>query len=260
METITLQLIKDTLSKNAFQSESVPQIHIGRYIVDIENEMPETEGWVRRPLGLGGPMALILRSKNHLFRDASISLQRMLLREAVTEAQNSSLSVLKGRKWPLRRVSEAIVSCLLSKVPEGQTCAWNEMCFAAICEMENIQIILVNVEKQEISFAPRDISLWKRDNNIYAMSTCGQWLFAPVNIESESEAWPAKEMGELLSTMEDAKWKINWPIADGTMESLREILEEAGLVVEGRLKKDELARRAGRTNAIRLLSKWFLEK
>lgn len=260
METITLQSIKDALSKNAFQSESVPQIHIGRYIVDIDNEMPETEGWVRRPLGLGGPMALILRSKNHLFRGASVSLQKVLLREAVTEAQNSSPSVLKGRKWPLRRVSEALASCLSSKVPEGQTCAWNEMCFAAICEMENIQIILVNVEKQEISFAPTDLSLWKRDNDIYAMSTCGQWLFAPVNAETESEAWPAKEIGGWLSKMEDAKWKISWPIADGTMEELRTTLEDAGLAVEGRLKKDELARRAGRTNAVRLLSKWFLEK
>jgi hypothetical protein len=60
--------------------------------------------------------------------------------------------------------------------------------------------------------------------------------------------------------MEDANWSIAWPIAEGTMEELREILEDANVPVQGRMKKDEMARRAGKAGAISLLSKWVESK
>jgi len=252
---ITLEDLKDVFRKNPFQSECVPHIQIERYVADVDNEIPEEEGWFRRPLGIGGPMAVVLRYKNHMFRGGSIALQKVLLREAITESQNDSPTLLKGRKWPLRRVSEALSSCLGSKIPEGQTSAWNEMCYGAICEMEQIQIMIIDTDTKTIAFSPEDVRNWKRDSPTYAMSKDGQWLFAPCN--AESEAWPASKIGLWISKMEAANWKIVWPLAEGTMEQMREILEEAGLPVEGRLKKEELARRAGRTGGVKLLSGWI---
>ena len=252
--TISLEDLKEVFRKNPFQSECVPHIQIERYVADVDNEIPEEEGWIRRPLGIGGPMALILRSKNHMYHGGSAALQKVLLREAITESQNNSPALLKGRKWPLRRVSEALSSCLNSKIPEGQTSAWNEMCYSAICEMEQIQIMIIDTDTKTIAFSPSDIRNWKSNSPIYAMSKDGQWLFAPCN--AESEAWPVSKIGLWISDKEANSWKINWPIAEGTMEQMRDILEEAGLPVEGRLKKEELARRTGKTGAIKLLSGW----
>jgi hypothetical protein len=38
MEVITLQSLQETFKKNSFQSECVPQIQIGRYVADVDNE------------------------------------------------------------------------------------------------------------------------------------------------------------------------------------------------------------------------------
>ena len=250
---ITLENLREVFGKNRFQSECVPHIQIEHHVTDIDNEAREEEGWIRRPLGPGGPMALVLRYKNYLFRSASLPLQKSLLREAVTETQNNVPSILKGRKWPVRRVAEALSSCLGNKVPEDAKCAWNELCFAAICELEHIQIMIIDPELKTIRFSPEDIRVWKRDEPIYAMSNDGRWIFCE---DGESEMWASQGLGAWFSKMVDAGWKISWPVADGTMESLREIIENAGIAVEGRVKKEELARKAGHTAAVALLASW----
>ena len=250
---ITLENLREVFGKNKFKSECVQHIQIEHHVTDIDNEVREDEGWIRRPLGPGGPMALVLRYKNYLFRSASIALQKSLLREAVTETQNIVPTILKGRKWPVRRVAEALSSCLGNKVPEDAKCAWNELCFAAICEIEHIQIMVIDPELKTIRFSPEDIRVWKRDEPIYAMSNDGRWIFCE---DGESEGWSSQGLGAWFSKMTDAGWKISWPVADGTMESLREIIENAGIAIEGRIKKEELARKAGHTAAIALLASW----
>jgi hypothetical protein len=252
---ITIENLREVFGKNKFQSECVPHIQIEQHVTDTDNDVRESEGWIRRPLGPGGPMAIVLRYKNYLFRSGSLPLQKSLLREAITDAQNTAPSILKGRKWPVRRVAEGLTTCLSNKVPEDAPfgCAWNELCFATICEMEHIQIMVIDAEAKTIRFSPDDIRVWKRDVPIYAMSNDGRWLFCE---DSESETWCARSLGLWFSKMVDSGWKISWPIAEGTMESLRDIIENAGLAVEGRIKKDELARKAGHTAAIALLGSW----
>lgn len=252
---ITLENLREVFEKNKFKSECVAHIQIEQHVTDTDNDVREDEGWIRRPLGPGGPMALILRYKNYLFRSASPALQKSLLREAVTDAQNITPSILKGRKWPMRRVAEALTSCLGNKVPEDArfSCAWNELCFAAICELEHIQIMVIDPEAKTIRFSPEDIRVWKREEPIYAMSNDGRWIFCQ---DSETETWSSRSLGSWFSKMIDAGWKVSWPIAEGTMEALREIVEEAGVAVEGRIKKDELARKAGHAAAIAMLGAW----
>jgi hypothetical protein len=58
--TITLKELRDTFRKNQFQSECVPHIQIEQHVTNTDNDVREDEGWIRRPLGPGGPMALIL--------------------------------------------------------------------------------------------------------------------------------------------------------------------------------------------------------
>ena len=114
--TITIETLKDIFRKNNFKDEVLPPIRIEPQTFDIDNNTVEDEGWIRRPLGVGGPMAVILRANNYMFRSGTSALQRVLLREAVTEAQDKAQvsSILKGRKWPARRVSEALSACLLT--------------------------------------------------------------------------------------------------------------------------------------------------
>ena len=252
-QQFTFENLKDIFTKNKFQSECVPQIQIEQHVSDRDNAVKEEEGWIRRPLGPGGPMALVLRVKNYLYRTATQPLQKGILREAITDAQNDAVEVLKGRRWPARRVSEALSSCLGYKIPEDAKSAWNDLCYAVVCELGEIQIMILDPEHKVLAFAPEDLRLWKRNVPIYAMSMDGRWIFCGGD---EDESWNPSMLGAWISKMSDAGWKIDWPMAEGTMESMREVLEDAGVPVEGRLKKDELARRAGKTAAIRILADW----
>ena len=246
---VTLDNLKNIFGKNAFKTEKPKEIRIEPQTLDGDNQTVEDEGWVRRPLGCGGPLAVALRIKNYLFRDGSAAAQKVMLREAVTEAQGLAPSVLKGRKWPARRVAEALSNCLLASDK------WNELTYASVCALNDIQILIVDTDKKTVSFAPEDPRLWKRNTSTYMMSKDGSWLFAR---PGDDESWSAVAVGNWISDREAAGWKIEWPLAEGTMEALREILEDAGLAIEGRLKKDELAKRAGRTQAIKHFSSWAL--
>ena len=249
--TITIETLKDIFRKNNFKDEVLPPIRIEPQTFDIDNNTVEDEGWIRRPLGVGGPMAVILRANNYMFRSGTSALQRVLLREAVTEAQDKAQvsSILKGRKWPARRVSEALSACLLTSDK------LNEMSYATVCALENIQLIIVDVEGRELTFSPEDVRNWRQDAPIYLISKDSRWIFSH---SVEEDAWPHNRVGAWLSKMEVAGWKVNWPVGSGTMEELREILDEAGVTVEGRMKKDELIKKVGRVQGITLFASWSL--
>lgn len=248
--SITIDTLKTILSKNAFKNESPPNIRIVPTTFDASNVTVEEEGWIRRPLGVGGPMAVALRSNNYLFRDSSTGAQKVLLREAITEAQNIAPSTLKGRKWPARRVAESLSNCQRSSE------SWNELTYASVCALHEIQILVIHTEKKQITFAPEDPRMWKRDIPIYMMSKDGAWIFS---YSEDDDAWPASRIGVWLSERSTGGWAIAWPVAEGTMESLRDVLEEAGLAVEGRMRKEDLIKRVGHTQAVSLFSSWALQ-
>jgi len=277
-EKITLESLQNVLRKNPQAASALPEIR-EENLCEEENSHVEDEGWIRQPMGPGGPMGLILRYKNPMFRSGTISMQRVILREEVIELQNNVPNLLKGRKWPTRRVAEAIAQTLGNGKPiQTETAdgihiqpAWNELCYAALCEIEGVQIMIINSEKKTIEFSPADIRVWKSDVPIFALTDDGkqalEWGSGSGSGGSGSsnecgteESWPHAQLGRWFSKMEDANWSIAWPIAEGTMEELREILEEANVPVQGRMKKDEMARRAGKAGAITLLGKWVESK
>lgn len=270
-EKIPLEALQDVLRKNPQLGASLPEIR-EENLCEEENSHVEEEGWIRQPMGPGGPMGLILRYKNPLFRSGTAPMQRVILREEVIELQNNVPSLLKGRKWPTRRVAEAIAQTLGNGKPiQTETASgihvqppWNELCYAALCEIEGVQMMIINSEKKTINFSPEDIRVWKSDVPIFALTDDGkqalEWGGSARNENNEcgtDESWPHAQIGRWFSKMEDAGWTIAWPTAEGTMEELREILEEANVPVQGRMKKDEMARRAGKAGAIATLSKWI---
>jgi hypothetical protein len=87
-EKITLDALQCVLRKNPQAASALPEIR-EENLCEEENSHVEDEGWIRQPMGPGGPMGLILRYKNPMFRSGTISMQRVILREEVIELQNN---------------------------------------------------------------------------------------------------------------------------------------------------------------------------
>lgn len=249
-------------NRDKILSEIQIYLHATREADDVDPE-PEEEGWVRFPLCQGGPLALALMATDPLFAGGgSVALQKNILREALTDLQAKSPGLLKGRKWPQARVSEALGSCLgrgkeekLAPGEEPPASPWNDLCFLAICELMNLQIIRIDQEKKVIVFFPANICTWSREIPVYCMDADGKHIFG-FGGSSEQFKWPVNHLGGWISRMEEREWKVDWPVADGKMNELNIILEEAGLAIIGKMKKEELARKAGKVKAIKILAGW----
>jgi hypothetical protein len=76
------------------------------------------------------------------------------------------------------------------------------------------------------------------------------WSFQPVFQGS---------FGDWLVAKEDEGWKLSWPTAEGKYEELKAALVTRNIVLEGKLKKDELASILGRAQALQILRSLRIE-
>ena len=249
--TITITTLKEMFAKHPFKdTAALPPIRVELQTRDDDNTTVEEEGWIRRPLGHGGVVGLMLYMSNPLFRSGTAATRRCFLREEVTDAQKRAQVKLRGRKWPAQRVSEAISNCLQW---EKTVVGIRDYACSVICVLYDIQMIVVDTDTKTLQFFPEDVRTWRNDLPIYMMSGDGRWLFAT---QDNSEVWPARSFGMWLSKREETGWNVMWPLADGNMDALREIMENANVPIEGRIKKEDLAKKAGRTQAIHLFGSW----
>jgi hypothetical protein len=247
-------LLKSILEKNPHRNEKVSSISIRVCSDTNENETVPTTicGWVPTPLEPPGPLAAILWKTNAEFRAGSPTVRRTILRETILKLQVRVETELKGRKWSRPKIIEQLALQQSADIsPPQDTKDLNE----ALAYFYQIQIVFVDEANKKISWVPEDPRKWSADKPTWALSVGSRAIFHRPGEESV-----AIQLSQWVSDRENEKWRITWPVADGTMEEMKSKVLSMNLSLGSRLekpKKTDYAIVLGRAEAIRHLYDMF---
>lgn len=198
-------------------------------------------------LPLPGSLSCLLTFTDPVFRYASENGQRQILREAILTVEERIGKELVGRKWSRRKLCELVSAELAEKKP-----TMDRALEEALCELFQVQKVMILTLEKKIAFFPEDLRRWKSDRKILMSDSENMWLF-------EKEIPSLAMLLTWVQSKEDEKWTIEWPVAEGKLEELRGELSGKGLVAHPRIpgekvKKEDYARILGRAQAISILA------
>jgi hypothetical protein len=248
-----IPLLKELLQVNRTIAQSLPVISI-QVCSDTNktDEIPSTLcGWIPTPLEPPGPVAAILWKTNPEFRAGSLAIRKSILRETIIHLQQRVDKELKGHRWSRKKITEQLVAQQSSNAsPPQNTRELND----ALAFLYQIQFIFVDEANKKVSWSPEDVRTWSIERPVWALSLGSRAIFHRAGEESVS-----KNLGHWISERELEKWKIQWPVAEGTLESLKARSTEINIGTTFRIdkpKKADYANTIGRLEAIRSLTKF----
>jgi len=244
--------LKEILLKNPHATKEVSQISIQVCSDTNEaDEIPSTLcGWIPTPLEPPGPLAAILWKTNPEFRAAAISVRKTILRETIIQLQERVQAELKGHRWSRKKIIEQLVAQQSADAsPPQNTRELND----ALAFLYEIQIVFVDEANKKISWSPEDIRTWSTSLPIWAFSVGSRAVF-----HRPREASVSVGLAAWVSDREHENWRVAWPVAEGTLEGMKGILQGMNLGMGVRMEKPKKADYAvvlGRAEALRALEK-----
>ncbi len=223
--------------------------HLPSFQAKKTNDAMEDFQWDGSPkylLPIPGSLSCLLTFVDPVFRYASENGQRQILREAILVLQERIEKELVGRKWSRRKLAEQISGELAEKRP-----TFHSSLEEALCELYQVQKVMINHTEKKIQFFPEDLRLWKSDRKIFVSDSENMWLY-------EKQIGSLKDLLTWIQSKE-GEWSVGWPVADGKLEDLRGELSAKGLTAHPRIpgekvKKEDYARTMGRAQAISTLA------
>lgn len=198
-------------------------------------------------LPLPGSLSSYLTFTDPVYRYASENGQRQILRDTILLLQERIEKELVGRKWSRRKLCELVSAELAEKQP-----TFHAPLEEALCELFQLQKIIICQNEKRIRFFPDDLRLWKSNRRILVTDSENLWLY-----EKEFPSLPS--LLTWIQAKETDQWTIEWPVADGKLEDLRGELHSKGLTAHPRIpgekvKKEDYARCLGKAQAISALA------
>ena len=242
--------LREVLLKNPQASKEVPKISIQVCSDTNEtDEIPSTIcGWVPTPLEPPGPVAAILWKTNPEFRVATLPVRRSILRETIIKLQERVESELRGHRWSRKKIIEQLVAQQSADAsPPQNTKELND----ALAFLYEIQFVFVDEANKKISWSPEDVRTWSSDRPIWGLSFGSRAVFHKPGEESVGKA-----IGAWVSDRETEKWKVTWPVAEGTLEAIKAKMMTLNVGMGTRMEKPKKADYAivlGRVEALRAL-------
>jgi hypothetical protein len=216
------------------------------------DEIPSTVcGWIPTPLEPPGPVAAVLWKTNPEFRAGSLSVRKTILRETIIGLQERVERELRGHRWSRKKIMEQLVAQQSADAsPPQNTRELND----ALAFLYEIQFVFVDEANKRVSWSPEDVRVWSTTRPIWALSLGSRAIFHKTGEESVG-----KELGIWISNRELENWRIQWPVADGTLEDLKgrfgKMNISSGFRIE-KPKKADYASAIGRVEAIQNLTKF----
>ena len=159
------------------------------------------------------------------------------------ELQAEAVANLRGN----RKLTKAKMGDALSALQptEDQT----KVIAMILLATKQVQTVCFDEEKKTVWTMPEDLRAWSVGRKTI-------WVTAP-HCDTVLE-WPAGEqpsLGRWISDREDEGWKIDWPIAEGSMEEMKKLVMDRGIQPKpaefgAKVKKDDWARTLGRCQAV----------
>jgi len=247
------EALREILQRNPNSAKTVPPISIQVCSDTNEtDEIPSTVcGWVPTPLEPPGPVAAVLWKTNPEFRAAALSVRKTILRETIIQLQERIDKELRGHRWSRKKIIEQLVAQQSSDAsPPQNTRELND----ALAFLYEVQLVFVDEANKKISWSPEDVRTWSTERPVWALSLGSRAVFHKTGEESVG-----KQLGNWVSSRELEKWRIQWPVADGTLEALKGRLGTlnigTGLRIE-KPKKADYAAAIGRAEAMETLAKF----
>jgi len=112
---------------------------------------------------------------------------------------------------------------------------------------KRIQTVCFDEDAKTVWTVPEDLCAWSKGaKTLWVNTRCDTCLDLPTSSIS---------LGSWISDREEEGWKITWPIAEGTMEEMKQKVTERGIIPKpaefgAKVKKDDWARTLGRCEAI----------
>jgi len=239
-ETISWNEIVSFLEKNPYQDKKLlPSIKFEELSDDLDL-------WHIQPVYPPGPLSCVLFSQNLDYRTSSLEGRPVVLRTQCTELQEKASTHLKGRAWPVRRTAEGIVAVSTEELPSK----WTDLGLSALTQLYECQLVFFSLDKKTLNFIPKDVRNWSKDKPIYFIQSDARAVWSP------PVGFSVKGFGAWIQEKEDDSWIIEWPVCDGTLVELKE--KAAGLQMNvGKILREELAKRIGRVEAVRLFASWM---
>lgn len=248
------QLLLETIHKNPYKSK-VPDVIT---MPGDNHQAPQEEStelhygvqWAR--LQPPGPLSLWFWTTDVEYRGGTEASRRTMLMDKTVELQER---VQDGegafsRKWSKTKICEAI----------GHTAEFAEeenfeLLETALCQLCKIQIVRMNENEKKLLFVPNDLRLWNPDYPI--LWTRERYRSAG---ETQQKEFSLSQLGAWISKREDEGWKLEWPVADGKLETLKTTWDalnignpHRGPGQTGRYLKEEYAKALGKHQAIHWL-------
>jgi hypothetical protein len=230
--------IYDVIDKNPSKTTTL------RYREPTATEGFQTERWDifwTTPLDPPGPLSLLLLATDPLYQMASTSLRKQLLTETLLTLHVRVDTELVGRRFPRKKIQDLLAGQISANAPV-QSALVEEV----LCELYQVQKILVNRKAKALSFVPSDPRLWHSDRPILVTEDENCWRYTPAQTVSLSD-W--------VQQKEEEGWTVRWPTADGKLEDVKQMLLQKGNHLDGKQKKEDLAQRLGRLQAFETLHK-----
>ena len=198
-------------------------------------------------LTLPGCLSCLLTFTDPVYRYASENGQRQILRDMILTCEERIEKELVGRKWSRRKLCELVSAELSEKKP-----TLHEPLEEALCELFQVQKVMIFHTDKKIKFFPEDLRLWKSNRKIVMSDSETMWLY-------EKEFDSLRDLLTWIQSKENEQWTIGWTTADGKLEELRGELHAKGLTAQPRIpgekvKKEDYARCLGRAQAISALA------
>lgn len=187
-------------------------------------------------------IAAWLMLEDPLMRIAGEGYRAGEVRSNSFELQAEAVSSLRGnRKLTKAKMADALSAL---KPSEDQT----KIIAAILLATKQIQTVCFNEDAKTLWTMPEDLRAW-------SFSAKTLWVNAHCEIMLEWGSGDAPKLGAWLSDREEEGWKIEWPIAEGTMEEMKRLVTERGILPKpaefgAKVKKEDWARTLGRCQAV----------
>ena len=244
MATLTWSHVRSWIVPNPYKSRSLPKyVSESQSVLGIQGR--EEDGWTKIPVSPPTPLSAALLAQDTYYEASSELSRRATLRDETTDLQEKAVLLLKGRAWPMRRTAEGLGACGLE---EGRASDWPAIGWRAVCALRECQIICISEEKKEISFYPEDIRNWSNTIETFCVDSECRFLWT----RTDAQAC----LGQWLSSRESASWTIQWPLAEGNMEELKAMAAKCPESFVGKMTKDVLQKKIGKSQSYQTLGKW----
>jgi hypothetical protein len=203
------------------------------------------------PLDPPGPVSLYLWHTNPEYRAGSFLTRKTILRSMIVTLNERFQDELKGRAWNRKKSIEELQLQDTSAVSPQQNLPDLSKALAYVLGFQYVEL---NENSKKIILFPSDVRQWSKDIPIYIASYGCRSLYIQGTNE---EARPIFK--KWFTDLINIGYNYEWPIAEGTLKQIKEIISTNMLIVnlDTKAKKDDYSKEVGKAQAIRHINNEF---